>query len=237
MSGDHDRPLGEGRRVTIPAKEAVFVAKAAHELRGAVGGIELLASVLADRVGQLTTDEDLAALLRRLADQSARVESMAEQLLDLTRFGDGRCATRPVAVNVARLLDDIVGAEALDPSHAVVIDVADDLTIETDRLALEQIVANLVRNARAHGGTTISLEGHVDDRHLVLRVVDDGPGVPEHVRDRLFEPFVRDDAAERDGHGLGLAIVAELAMALRGIVVYEPNEPTGAAFSVTLPLR
>ena len=235
MSGDHDLPAPEAGP-SIPAREAVFVAKAAHELRGAVGGIELLASALADRLGRVAGDDELALLLRRLADQSARVESMADQLLDLTRFGDGRRPTQPVSVNVARMLDEIIGAEALDPSGAVVIDVADDLTIETDRLALEQIVVNLVRNAHAHGGTTIALEGHIDDCHLVLRVVDDGPGVPDHVRDRLFEPFVRSDG-DGDGHGLGLAIVAELAVALRGMVVYEPNEPTGARFSVTLPLH
>ena len=219
----------------IPATEAVFVAKAAHELRGALGGIEILASAVADRVEVLGADDaEVAALLHQLATQSARVESMAHQLLDLTRFGEGRADLRRRPVNVARLVDDVV-VDALGPAHTVVIDVAEDLTIETDPLALEQIVANLVRNARCHGGAQIVLDGCVHDDQLVLHVVDDGPGVPEQLQARLFEPFVRSSLVE--GNGLGLAIVAELAAALRGAVRYEPNEPSGARFSVVLPLR
>jgi signal transduction histidine kinase len=232
MSSDHevDRQVA----LAIPASEAVFVAKAAHELRGAVGGIEILATALADRVGALSHDDELSLLLRQLAAQSARVESMAHQLLDLTRFGEGRNLPRRTPVNVAELVDAVIDAEAVATTHSIVVDVADDLTIETDPLAFEQIVANLVRNARHHGGSTIALRGRVRDGRLVLRVADDGRGVPDHVRERLFEPFVRSSFV--GGNGLGLAIVAELAGALRGHVGYEPNEPTGACFSVTLPL-
>lgn len=238
MSNDDDLTTGAAHPgAPIPSGEAVFVAKAAHELRGAVGGIELLASALADRVDGLGQDDELADLLRRLAAQSARVESMAHQLLDLTRFGDGRTRPRRSAVNVARLLDDVVVAASLGPAHSVVIDVADDLTIETDPLAFQQIVTNLVRNAGCHGGTTIALEGRAEDDQLVLHVVDDGPGVPGHVQDRLFDPFVRAEPGSTNGNGLGLAIVAELAFALHGDVGYQPNEPSGARFSVTLPLR
>jgi signal transduction histidine kinase len=159
---------------------------------------------------------------------------LAHQLLALTRCAAGRHPPTRPAVNVAQLLDDLVDAEVRDPGHSVVVDVEDDLTIETDPLAFEQIVANLLRNAHRHGGQTIALHGHIADGRLVLHVEDDGPGVPDHVRGRLFDPFVRSSIV--DGNGLGLAIVAELAGALHGDVGYEPNEPTGACFSVTLPL-
>jgi signal transduction histidine kinase len=234
MSGDHEIDPGGATAAPIPTGEAVFVAKAAHELRGAFGGLEILASALADRVDGAGDDDELAALLRQLATQSARVEAMACQLLDLTRFGEGRDELRRAEVNVAQLLDAIVAAESLDPTQSVVIDVADDLTIATDPLAFEQIVANLVRNARRHGGSVITLHGCIEDAQLVLHVADDGPGVPDHVRERLFEPFVRSSFV--DGNGLGLAIVAELAVALRGGVGYQPVEPTGARFWVTLPI-
>lgn len=236
MGSGHDQDPIAGASA-IPPAEGLFVAKAAHELRGAVGGIELLASALADRADQVAGDDVLAEQLRRLATQSTRVESMAAQLLDLTRFGTGRTTLRRTPVHVAGLLADVVASLSLGPDHVVITDVADDLELETDRLALEQIVGNLVRNALVHGGPTISLDGHVDGPYLVLRVVDDGPGVPEDVAACVFEPFVRGADGGQDGHGLGLAIVAEMVRALHGTVSYEPNRPTGARFSVTLPLR
>jgi len=234
MTGGHESESTLGVGAAIPAGEAVFVAKAAHELRGAVGGIEILASTLADRADGLGADDPLGAQLRQLAVQASRVEVMAHQLLDLTRFGEGRDAPRSAPIRVAEMVDAIIDAQSLDPTRSIEVEIADDLTITTDPLAFEQIVANLVSNARRHGGPTIALEGRVDDGRLILHVADDGPGVPDHVRDRLFEPFVRSSFV--GGHGLGLAIVAELAVALRGDVGYEPVEPTGARFSVVLPV-
>lgn len=232
-----ERYTGVERRSHVPSDdETVFVAKAAHELRGAVGGIELLANALAELVDQRGADDpQLSAILIQLAARSAHIETMAHQLLDLARFGDGQIDLHPRAVDVASIVDAVLHQEPSAPHHRVTVDVAEGLVVETDPLALEQIVVNLVRNAYRHGGTSIVIDATVGDGVLALVVADDGPGVPEHIRPRLFEPFVRSSFAA--GHGLGLAIVAEIADALGGQVRYESNEPTGARFCVTIPVN
>jgi len=230
MSSDLTDPAGPR-----PARsaESVFVAKAAHELRGAVCGIEILAATLAERVDD-HGDEELARLLRQLACQSAQVERLADQLLDLDRYDHGFIGFGVESVNLAELLEGTLHNVPTGPDHTIAIDVADDLTIETDPTALRQIITNLVGNAVRHGGGCIELDGRVEGDRLVLDIADDGPGIPDQVRERMFEPFVRSSCA--GGNGLGLAIVAELAAALRGEVAYEPNEPTGARFRVSLPV-
>lgn len=217
----------------MSAGDAAFVAKAAHELRSAVCGIEILATTLADRVDR-RGDDELAGLARQLARQTARVETMARQLLDLHRFEHDGILVGQEPVNLAELIEGSVRSVPTGPEHTIVIDVADDLTIETDPVALGQIVVNLVGNAVRHGGGSVELEGRIEGDRLLVQVVDDGPGIDDHVRERMFEPFVRSSCTQ--GNGLGLAIVAELATALQGEVGYEPNQPTGARFSVSLPV-
>ncbi len=227
---------GVERRSYVPSDdETVFVAKAAHELRGAVGGIELLANALAELVDQRGADDpQLSAILIQLAARSAHIETMAHQLLDLARFGDGQIPLHPRDVDVAAIIDAVLRQEPPASHHLVTIDIADGIVIRTDPLALEQIIVNLVRNAYRHGGTSIEIDARVVEGALVVAVADDGPGVPENIRPRLFEPFVRSSFAA--GHGLGLAIVAEIADALDGEVRYEANVPTGARFCVSIPI-
>lgn len=233
-SGRASRRPGTDGTSVVSAGDAVFVAKAAHELRSAVCGIEIMATTLADRADQRHGDDDLAVLARQLARQSARVETMARQLLDLHRFEHDGVHLGQEPVNLAELVEGTVRSVPTGPEQSVVVDVADDLTIETDPVALGQILVNLVGNAVRHGGGSVELEGRVEHDRLLLSVVDDGPGIADHLRDRMFEPFVRSTCTA--GNGLGLAIVAELTAALNGEVGYEPNQPTGARFSVSLPV-
>ena len=110
-----------------------------------------------------------------------------------------------------------------------------NLTIETDRDALDQIVTNLVVNAYRYGAAPVRLEASGSDTHFRLAVEDNGPGVPPDFEKHLFERFQR-AASAKGGAGLGLSIARLYAHALGGELRYVPREPHGARFELVIPL-
>jgi two-component system sensor histidine kinase MtrB len=116
------------------------------------------------------------------------------------------------------------------------VQVTSDLTVMSDRKALELIVANLVRNGLVHGQPPVSVSAAQDNGVTRIRVEDQGQGISEDFVSRLFEPFARAHGAEaRPGTGLGLAIAQSYARQLGGRLVYEAGRPTGASFTLVLP--
>ncbi len=213
-----------------------FVARASHELRGPVGSVALMASALARQARQ-TSAVDLASSLERLAERAERIQSMATRLLELSQLERGGLEVNLEAMSVAKAVEAAVGAMLPEPGPAVVVDVIDpELRVLADPLLLEEILANLLANARRYGGPNISVEVAVDDAHVALAVCDDGPGVAPALVEHLFEPM-RTELATPDHAGLGLALVRQMARALGGDATYEPATGSGARFVVTLERR
>ena len=112
-----------------------------------------------------------------------------------------------------------------------------DLHVFTDAAYLDEIVVNLVENADKYGSPPISVTARLMGQQVELTVSDCGPGVPPPFVERMFERYARAEEALRheSGSGLGLYLVDTLSRACSGQVRYEPNEPQGARFIVTLP--
>src|SRR4029079_17906045 len=139
-------------------------------------------------------------------------------------------------------LDDIVLAEArrARTTAAVQIDTTgvSGAQVEGNGDELTRVVRNLLDNAVRHADSAVALRLEETDDDACLRVADDGPGVDEADRQRIFERFARsDDARARDtgGTGLGLAIVYEVVLAHGGSI--DVTNHTGACFTVRLPRR
>jgi two-component system sensor histidine kinase MtrB len=206
---------------------------AAHELRGATARVSMYASALAQRAASMPADE-LRAALDRLAEEANCLGDICVGILERNRTARGSGGTHlrvPVAEAIQLVLDN-----EREPDRRVEVRLDDDLTVVTDPFALNRILSNLLRNAYRHGGPNIVVEAQLTSGALVLSVGDDGPGVPQHLIPLLFE---RCSTAqdEDDSYGLGLDIVNRLARQLEGQVGYQPNEPRGARFVVTLPTR
>ncbi|MEU8661929.1 sensor histidine kinase [Actinoplanes philippinensis] len=209
-----------------------FVADASHELRSPLAGIRQAAEVARSHPGALPEGE----LAEAVIEESGRMERLVEQLLLLTRTGGaGPRQLRDVDV------DDLALAEARRVRRA-------RLTIDTsgvgagrvrgDATALAQVVRNLADNAARHARDTVVVTVAADRDGVELVVEDDGAGVPESERERVFERFVRlDEARDRDagGSGLGLAIVKEIVAAHGGTVEVTASALGGARFVVRLP--
>lgn len=212
-----------------------FISDASHELKSPLASLRQYAEVARAHPDRISPDELSTAVL----DEGARLESLVQGMLVLAR-ADERALTRPTALVD---LDDILFAEArrLRDSTSLTIDSSGVAAAQLrgDAGLLAQLVRNLVDNAVRHARSSVGLAVRTNDADgaVVLIVDDDGQGVPEADRQRVFERFVRlDEARARDGggSGLGLAIVREIAAAHGGDVAASTAESGGARFVVTM---
>jgi signal transduction histidine kinase len=222
-----------GRLEESRDRQQQFVADASHELRSPLASIRQTADVARSHPDALPEGELADAVL----EESARMQRLVEQLLLLTRNDEGAGSQAYHDVDV----DDLVLAEAgrvRRTGLAVDSSGVGAGRVRGNRLALTQVVRNLVDNAVRHAASTMAVAVR-EDRHTVELVVeDDGPGIPEEQRERVFERFVRlDEARARDdgGSGLGLAIVRDIVAAHGGTVLVSTSPLGGARFVVRLP--
>jgi signal transduction histidine kinase len=222
-----------GRLEHSRTRQQQFVADASHELRSPLAGIRQAAEVARAHPGALPEGELADAVL----EESARMQRLVEQLLLLTRADDG-VVTR-VRTDVD--LDDLALAEARRARRSgLVVDTAGigGGRVRGDQGALGQAVRNLVDNAARHAGHRVAIAVRDTGSGAELIVEDDGAGIPEDQRERVFERFVRlDEARARDagGSGLGLAIVKEIVAAHGATVEATSSELGGARFVVRFP--
>ncbi|WP_435080284.1 ATP-binding protein [Clavibacter michiganensis] len=231
-------------RQASEAKVRRFVSDASHELRTPLASIRGYAELT--RRGPHQLPEDVTHSLSRIESESVRMTTIVEDLLLLARLDEGR-ELESDPVDLTRILLDTVGdASAAGPDHDWDLDLPDDsVTVPGDDARLRQVVVNLLANARTHtpAGTrvvaSLAVEGAGPDAHAVIRVTDDGPGIPPALQENLFERFVRGDgsrARSTGGTGLGLAIAQAIVAAHHGAVWVE-SEPGRTVFGVRLPVE
>jgi signal transduction histidine kinase len=164
-----------------------------------------------------------------------RLTILLNNLLDLTRFQEGEFVISPEPVDVARLCRTIV--EEIPPPDGKRVDLSSngDTVAFVDPARLAQVLSNLLTNAYRYGGSNIALATETSDGDVLVSVTDDGPGVEEELRARVFDPFSRGTMSSIvGGSGLGLAIVKTLVDALGDEIWYEAPEGGGARFCVRL---
>ncbi|GLZ50507.1 two-component sensor histidine kinase [Actinomycetospora sp. NBRC 106378] len=226
----------EGAEAQARASEAStrrFVADAAHELRTPLAGIAATAEAGTAPGLAPEARERLATLLVRDARRAGRI---VDDLLTLARYDAGLVPEREEVDLVDLVRAEIDRDTVRHPDDPVVLDAAGPLPAEIDVELIGQAVSNLLVNARRHGGGQVS----VTARPGRVEVRDEGPGVPEGDRERVFARMVRLDEARggaSGGAGLGLAIAREAARAHGGdLVCAAPGDGgRGALFVLTLP--
>ncbi|MGN9810458.1 HAMP domain-containing sensor histidine kinase [Micromonospora sp. BQ11] len=215
-----------------------FVADASHELRTPLAAIRGYAEV--SRRGRDQVPPDVAHALRRVESESTRMTRLVDDLLLLARLDSGRpLAVEPVDLS-ALLVDAVSDAHVAGPEHHWQLDLPERVVrVPGDPARLHQVLANLLANARVHtpAGTTVTASLDVEPDAAVLRVADDGPGIPPELRAEVFERFARGDSSRsraQGSTGLGLAIVAAVVEAHHGTVTVDGG-PGRTVFTVRLP--
>ncbi len=207
---------------TATRQQRTFLDDAAHELRNPVAA--LLASL---EVHQRTTDHPDAP---ELTQQALRISELVTDLLTLARI-DGKGSSSQRRVDLSRLV-----AEELAARPNVVANLQPAWVL-ADAAMMRQVVANLLDNAERHANRSVLVRTTPEGRDSILEVSDDGPGVPEADRERIFERFARLDpgrARDEGGVGLGLAIARAAIVSAGGSLHVEDAAP-GARFVVRLP--
>ncbi len=222
------------RLESAQARQQQLVSDASHELRSPATVIRQHAEVALAHPGSTST----ADLARVTLAEGGRLEQLVEQLLWLARTDEDNTALRLRSLD----LDDLVLEEAtrVRATSPLTIDTSrvSGGQVDGDALMLRRLVANLLDNAVAHAESAVTVALSEHDGEIVLRVDDDGPGIPPADRARVLERFVRLDEARGRNHGgagLGLAIVQGIVQAHGGTLRIDASESGGARFEIVLP--
>jgi signal transduction histidine kinase len=197
-------------------------------------------ATMADRA-RVATEEDIPEALRFIRASTGKMDGLINAILKLSR--EGRRELRPEPVDLVALFKnaaasvrhqtDDVGAEISVPTSAPVV--------VSDRLALEQIVGNVVDNAvkylaRDRPGRIVITTGETS-RRVHIDITDNGRGIAEQDHERIFELFRRAGAQDRPGEGIGLAHVRALVRRLGGDITVQSELGRGTTFRIDLPLK
>jgi len=203
-----------------------LTANIAHEIRNPLSAITHAGDLLAEDIPH----RDTARMIRIIRDNAERLDRMVRDVLELSRRDHVRTQTIELSGFVSALIDEISQKEEI-PAGGVIAEVPPGLMIEFDRVHLNQVAWNLVRNAwrNCHKRVaSISINANRFGNRIELHVIDDGPGITKSLQSQLFEPFF---TTYGGGTGLGLYIARELC-ASNGALLEYVERPNGADFRI-----
>lgn len=214
-----------------------FVADVSHELKSPLTSINGFAQALLD--GTAADESTRVRAAEIIRDQSRRVASQVDELLDLSRIQAGRVSFSMETVDVGDVVNravEVFGFRADECGMAIARAVQPGLRVRGDSDRLEQVVSNLLDNALKHApqGSTVGLSASQDGTWIEVSVTDEGPGIPEDKIEHVFERFYQGTGV-RTGAGLGLAIAREIVVAHGGSISVANARGSGAVFTVRLP--
>ena len=234
---DRQQKLLEQERRSVEVKNE-FVSMVSHELRTPITGISGFSETLRDHWRDLPPSE-VDEFLTILRGESEHLENLVEDILVIPRLDSGHLRFHLEQVTVLTVAE-AVAEMVFDEKTSVEIDVPAYVVVWSDPARLRQILRNLMENAVKYGGNEVYVSGEErrEGTYTVI-VADNGSGVAEADRQRIFEHFEqlsKGDARLEQGVGLGLPIARKLATAMGGDLWYEDRFPVGAQFCFDIDL-
>jgi PAS domain S-box-containing protein len=231
-------------RRKLEAEKDQFLSVVSHELKTPLTTVKGLSELARRRIARGSNPNDILSSLDGVAKQIRRMEVLLNDLLDIQRLETGLfplvCKPSDIAGLVVEAQER---AQAMTDRHTVVVrlSVEQPLVVNVDKGRIEQVLDNLLSNAIKYSpdGGTISLSLLREDQQAVLKVEDQGIGIPDQGREHLFERFYRGPnvpASEYGGLGIGLALSREIVLRHDGMLDLERTSPQGTIFKICLPL-
>ena len=227
-------------------RQRIFVAAASHDLRTPIAALQTELELAED---ERTTAEELRSALQAAHADVVRLGELATALLDLASVdSDGRALVRS-AVRTDLLVEAVARrvAPLARERDTRLLQVAPASVVRVDRMRLERALTNLVVNAITYGppAAVVEIVARIETMDppadgeagifLLIEVLDRGPGVPDELAERLFQPFLRGPNASEPGTGLGLATAAAAIRAHHGSLGVERREGGGSRFWLRVP--
>ena len=216
------------------AAQRRFVGDASHELRSPLAGIVSTLEVIEAHPHLLSYDLVVGSLL----PQANRMTALVDDLLLLARADEGALQAGHDVVDVSLLVAAEAGRLREQTTLTVSSIAAPEVRVLGSEIGLSRVLRNLTDNAARHARTCVDIAVEATAEDVRISVSDDGPGIPESERARVFDRFVRldsDRSRNSGGSGLGLAIVAELVANHNGTVLIDSCPSEGARVTVVLP--
>lgn len=215
-----------------------FTGNAAHELRTPLALMQAQVELFcAEHPG---VDADTASLLRLLQEQTERMTHMTATLLEMSELRSVPCNDE---IDLAPMIEEVLTdlAPLAEEKGIMLASEGEAQMIGSDTL-IYRLLFNLAENAIRYGapGSTVQISTHDESDRVLLRVRDQGPGIPEQYQTSIFQPFFRVDKSRSrayGGVGLGLALVWEIAALHGGSIEVEESSESGTTMLVTLPAR
>ena len=223
-----------------------FVSSISHELRAPLTSIFGFAETLLRR-GELFDDLQRRTFLAYISSESERLTGIVDALLDVAELDSGDLQVELTTLDVGNVVREVVEsaradlAGAREDGHTFAIDFQDEpLGAQADREKLRLVLVNLIDNAIKFSpkGGTVNVAGQRRPGTIELRVTDEGVGIPEEERERIFRKFYRGSSSVLSGGaGLGLFITRGLVTAMGGRIWVDSTEGEGSTFVLELPSR
>lgn len=216
-----------------------FTANAAHELRTPLSLMQVQLD-LYNSTRHPDNDADTLQTIKMITEQNGRLSKMVKTLLDMSEL---QTVGQDDKIMVDALVDEVLAD--LDPlaqeKNIKLTGKCKNITMVGSDILIYRLVYNLVENAIKynHSGGQVTVTAYRKEKHVYLSVEDTGNGIPEELRERVFEPFFRVDKSrsrELGGVGLGLALVREIVRVHDGSITVRSNPSGGTVFDVMLPL-
>ena len=220
-------------------RQRQFTANAAHELRTPLSLMQVQLD-LYNSTRHPDNDADTLQTIKMVTEQNGRLSKMVKTLLDMSEL---QTVGRDDEIMVDALVDEVLAD--LDPlaqeKNIKLTGKCKNITMVGSDILIYRLVYNLVENAIKynHSGGQVTVTAYRKEKHVYLSVEDTGNGIPEELRERVFEPFFRVDKSrsrELGGVGLGLALVREIVRVHDGSIAVRSNPSGGTVFDVMLPL-
>jgi signal transduction histidine kinase len=218
-----------------------FLTLASHELKTPLTSLHLQNQLLRSRLekGQELQRPDLTKFSLSLERQTRRLANLIQNLLEISRISSGKLQLNTKALELEPFLADILERLhfQIEDLHRVRVTVRKTPTIVGDPERLEQVIVNLLSNALKYSSAPVDLELDEEGSEAILRVRDQGPGIPPEMHRRIFEQFER-AVSDRgiSGLGIGLSISREIVAAHQGRIALASAVGQGSTFTVRLPL-
>jgi signal transduction histidine kinase len=225
----------QGRREV--AEELITVV--AHDLRNYLSPVVLRLYTLRHRAEVDQRTDDLNDANIALSGLST-VSGLMSSLLDVARLDEGVFELQVEPIDIVALVKE--AADVLStPEHEIVVNAFESIIVAADPTRLRQCIDNLLANAITHSpkhakvSVTIATQTTEDARWGLIEIVDEGPGIPEHILPHVFDRFVT-GREDKGGSGLGLYIAKRIASAHKGDVAADRSPGKGARFTIRLPV-
>jgi signal transduction histidine kinase len=232
---EKESQVSDGLRQLNDVKDTLLHA-VSHDLKSPLSGIlGAMQTIRRDEEIHLTSHERES--LYEVIEQSGRkMNRLIDDMLDLERIDSGSLQPNRKATDVGELARRVAQESRDLQGRPIRID-ADHVNVEVDAGKVERIIENLLLNAARHTppGTAVYVKVQAMPNGVVLIIEDEGEGVPDELKEVLFEPFRQGEAATGGGMGIGLSLVRKFAQLHGGSAVIEDREGGGARFVVRLP--